>query len=154
MESSGAAWRILLAEDDTLIRKLLTEALERSGYRVVAASDGREALELLDEARPNMLLTDVGMPHVDGLALLRAVRDTPGYETLPVLVYTALDRVDVGLENVVVLQKGGRLAPMLEHIALLCEDGDRQTSPLDAPAPLPRPSSDDLRRDQGLSRIS
>ena len=104
-----------------MIRHLLTEALERSGYRVVAAPDGQEALELLDEARPDVLLTDMVMPRVDGLALLRAVRSTPGYESLPVLVYTALDRVDVGLENVVVLQKGGRLAPVLDRIAQLCD---------------------------------
>ncbi|GAC1337299.1 MAG: hypothetical protein NVSMB29_01410 [Candidatus Dormibacteria bacterium] len=122
MFASADQCRILLAEDDALIRQLLTEALERSGYCVVAAPDGREALERLEEAQPDVLLTDMVMPHVDGLALLRAVRDTPGYEKLPVLVYTALDRVDVGLENVVVLQKGGRLAPVLERIAMLCEE--------------------------------
>lgn len=121
MVGGGSPCRILLAEDDAMIRHLLTEALERSGYRVVAAPDGQEALELLDEARPDVLLTDMVMPRVDGLALLRAVRSTPGYESLPVLVYTALDRVDVGLENVVVLQKGGRLAPVLDRIAQLCD---------------------------------
>ena len=122
MLANGEPCRILLAEDDTLIRQLLTDVLERAGYCVVAAPNGREALERLDEAHPHVLLTDVVMPHVDGLALLRAVRETPGYENLPVLVYTALDRVEVELDKVVVLQKGGRLGPVLESIAMLCED--------------------------------
>jgi two-component system cell cycle response regulator CpdR len=62
--------RILLAEDDSVMREYLTRALERSGYAVSAVDRGTEALPLLEKEQPfDLLLTDIVMPEMDGIEL-------------------------------------------------------------------------------------
>ncbi|MHA6722228.1 cell cycle two-component system response regulator CpdR [Sphingomonas sp. RS2018] len=61
--------RILLAEDDSVMREYLTRALERSGYAVAAVDRGTEALPLLEAERFDLLLTDIVMPEMDGIEL-------------------------------------------------------------------------------------
>ncbi len=63
--------RILLAEDDMVMREYLTRALERSGYAVAAVDRGTAALPLLAEDRFDLLLTDIVMPEMDGIELAR-----------------------------------------------------------------------------------
>ena len=62
-------YRILLAEDDKVMREYLTRALERSGYAVSAVDRGTEALPLLETEQFDLLLTDIVMPELDGIAL-------------------------------------------------------------------------------------
>jgi two-component system cell cycle response regulator CpdR len=62
-------YRILLAEDDQVMREYLTRALERSGYAVSAVDRGTEALPLLENERFDLLLTDIVMPEMDGIEL-------------------------------------------------------------------------------------
>ncbi len=61
--------RILLAEDDSVMREYLTRALERSGYAVSAVDRGTEALPLIQTERFDLLLTDIVMPEMDGIEL-------------------------------------------------------------------------------------
>ena len=61
--------RILLAEDDAVMRAYLTRALERAGYAVSAVGDGAAALPLLESERFDLLLTDIVMPEIDGIEL-------------------------------------------------------------------------------------
>src|SRR3546814_16754848 len=61
--------RILLAEDDEVMRQYLTRALEKSGYEVVAVDRGTAALPLLETQRFDLLLTDIVMPEMDGIEL-------------------------------------------------------------------------------------
>src|SRR3954470_18173493 len=61
--------RILLAEDDRVMREYLTRALERSGYAVSAVDRGTEAIPLLEAERFDLLLTDIVMPEMDGIEL-------------------------------------------------------------------------------------
>ena len=61
--------RILLAEDDDVMREYLARALERAGYAVEAVDRGTAALPLLDDARFDLLLTDIVMPEIDGIEL-------------------------------------------------------------------------------------
>lgn len=61
--------RILLAEDDTVMREYLTRALEKSGYAVSAVDRGTAALPLLETERFDLLLTDIVMPEMDGIEL-------------------------------------------------------------------------------------
>ncbi len=63
--------RILLAEDDDSLRRFLANALERAGYEVRACADGEEAVEALDRARYDLLLTDIVMPGLDGIEVAR-----------------------------------------------------------------------------------
>lgn len=65
---------ILVAEDEAPIRELLQCVLEQAGYRVVAAADGRSALRLLAQQRPDVILTDLCMPETDGMEFLLELR--------------------------------------------------------------------------------
>ena len=67
--------RILLAEDEELCSRLFRRFLESLGYEVLAASDGREALQLFETGKPDLLLSDVDMPGMDGLQLLTLIRE-------------------------------------------------------------------------------
>lgn len=78
--------RILLAEDDQTTRAVLTEALAAEGYEVHTANDGQDGLQALERFSPDLVLTDLHMPRVDGFQMLRGIaRLKPG---LPVLVLT------------------------------------------------------------------
>jgi two-component system cell cycle sensor histidine kinase/response regulator CckA len=84
----GAAERVLLVEDDALVRRAVGVELVELGYQVDAAADAASALALLDEDRPvSLLLSDVRLPGIDGLSLVEAVRARrPG---LPVVLMSA-----------------------------------------------------------------
>ena len=89
MATSGI---ILFAEDDRRLRKLYTDSLKASGYTVIAASDGDEALELLRSVKPKLLLLDVMMPNLDGIETCRQARKIIGSE-VPIVFLTALDQL-------------------------------------------------------------
>lgn len=76
--------RILIAEDDPAVRRFVARALTHRGYEVTAAEDGIAALEALSDASYDLLLTDIVMPGLDGIALaLKVTREHPG---MPVLM--------------------------------------------------------------------
>lgn len=77
--------RILLADDEPAIRKVVRDALEREGHEVVSAIDGREALDRFDDGRFDLVVTDLAMPRVDGLELVKEIRRR---SPLPILVLT------------------------------------------------------------------
>jgi two-component system cell cycle response regulator CpdR len=80
--------RILIAEDEPNVRALVTRALTQDGHDVIATADGSEALEAFTRAKKpfNLLLTDIKMPMMDGIALaLTVARDDP---ELPILLMT------------------------------------------------------------------
>ena len=81
--------RILIAEDNPTNRELLRELLEIRGYTVEEACDGREALAMVDQALPDILLLDIGMPGLDGFAVVRTIRENPRFVSLPVVAVTA-----------------------------------------------------------------
>jgi DNA-binding response OmpR family regulator len=91
--------QILIVDDEPAIAAAVRERLEREGFAVMAAGSGEQALSALDEAVPDLLLLDVGLPGIDGFELLRRIR-ARGL-ALPVILLTArgdeIDRV-VGLE--------------------------------------------------------
>lgn len=79
---------ILLAEDDPGIRLAVSDYLEMSGYSVIAASDGEEALSFLDKYHPNLLVADIKMPRLDGYGLVKRIRLIPQLRLLPVVLLT------------------------------------------------------------------
>ena len=89
MATSGI---ILLAEDDRKLRKLYYDTLTASGYSVVTASDGAEALKLLHKVKPKLILLDVMMPNLNGIETCRRARKMIGTE-VPIVFLTALDQV-------------------------------------------------------------
>jgi DNA-binding response OmpR family regulator len=92
--------RILVVDDDPDVRGLVRELLERAGARVTDAADGREALRLLYDVRPDVIVLDVMMPDLDGWQTLERIRDLA---EVPVLMLTARD---TELEKVRGLQAG------------------------------------------------
>jgi DNA-binding response OmpR family regulator len=77
---------ILSADDDPQLLRLVTRNLQLDGYEVLAASDGQQALELIEAHMPNLILLDVMMPKVDGFEVLEKVREFTG---TPVIMLTA-----------------------------------------------------------------
>ncbi len=78
--------RILVVDDEELVRTLTVQVLERAGYEVVGAGDAQLALDLLEEGRFDLVLSDVVMPGLSGVELLNELRDTQ--PDLPVLLMT------------------------------------------------------------------
>ena len=85
---------ILLADDDEKIRKALGGLLTSLGHTVRTASNGREALDRMAAEAPDLVITDIQMPEMDGLALLKTTRGR--HPETPVVVMTANRSADVG----------------------------------------------------------
>lgn len=83
------AKRILVIDDDENIQDMLQVILAAKGYLVDIAYDGRQAISKLKQNRPDLLITDLTMPVMDGWALLIALKRDPSYASLPVLVITS-----------------------------------------------------------------
>ena len=80
---------ILIAEDNDLNRELLRELLQAHGYDVREAVNGRQAIDLMRKARPDVALLDLDMPVLDGFATLKQIRQDPSLFSLPVMAVTA-----------------------------------------------------------------
>jgi chemosensory pili system protein ChpA (sensor histidine kinase/response regulator) len=82
--------RIVLVVDDSLtVRKITGRLLSREGYEVVVAKDGVEALEKMQDQRPDVMITDVEMPRMDGFDLTRNVRSDESLKGLPIIMITS-----------------------------------------------------------------
>jgi len=81
--------KILVVDDEPDIVELLKYHLEREGFRVLAAFDGREALELTVKEHPDLLILDLMLPGLEGLEVCRRLRRDPTTVSLPILMLTA-----------------------------------------------------------------
>lgn len=91
MNDTTTAKKILIADDDKLLRESLARALSDHGYQVVQAADGEEALKLALEHAPDLVITDVMMPKLDGLSMLQKLRTYPWGVNLPAIILTIKD---------------------------------------------------------------
>ena len=80
---------LLLIDDDPNLILLVKDYLEFRGYNVVTAENGREALEILDDNVPDMIICDVMMPEMDGYSLVKHIREEPKTNRIPVLFLSA-----------------------------------------------------------------
>jgi CheY-like chemotaxis protein len=81
--------KVLIAEDNAVNRELLRELLEGRGYTVLEACDGQEALRMTEQTQPDLLLLDIGMPVLDGFAVVRKIRENSRFASRPVVAVTA-----------------------------------------------------------------
>ena len=81
--------KVLVADDNAVSRELIREVLELSGYDVVEAADGRDAVSVARASAPDLALVDIQMPHLDGYAVLRELRADPNLSKLHIIALTA-----------------------------------------------------------------
>ena len=83
-------WLVLVVEDDSDLIELITRVLEKEGFEVMTAKDGREGL-LLASARPkpNLIVSDIMMPDMDGLEMVRKIKRDPATKPTPVIFLTS-----------------------------------------------------------------
>ncbi len=94
---------ILVVENEVSNRILIERVLSTRGYRCLSASNGREALEILDRERVDLILTDLSMPVLDGYRTTQLIRARPALATVPIVAVTAYALND---ENEAALQIG------------------------------------------------
>lgn len=81
--------KVLIVDDNTDLRVILRRFLERNGFSVREAANGRRAMEQLKAERPDVMLLDIMMPEMGGLEALQAIRRDPEFADLPVIMVTA-----------------------------------------------------------------
>jgi CheY-like chemotaxis protein len=86
---AGPRKKILIADDIALNRQVLVEMLEPLGFIIVQAVDGRQALEILQRERPDLVLTDIFMPIIDGVQFIQNARQMTGFDVLPIIPVSA-----------------------------------------------------------------
>lgn len=80
---------ILLVDDSDVLRRITSFNLKKQGYEVVEARDGIEALEKLEELKPDLMILDIMMPRLDGFNVLKKMQENDEWKDIPVIVLTA-----------------------------------------------------------------
>ena len=137
---------ILVADDDFATRLSITDYLEIIGYSVIPAENGKEALGLVQEFQPHLIVTDITMPEMDGYEFVRRVRTRPAFRLLPVIFLTertsTQERIrgyQMGCDNFLAkpfeLQElGAVIRSLLDRYALIAQAPSRSPEPEPTPA--------------------
>jgi putative two-component system response regulator len=97
MAAAGATYRIVVADDDPSSSRFFQQVLSAEGHDVRLAADGVEALELIWDFKPDLILLDFGMPRLDGREVCRRVKQDPATRLIPIIIVTADDACDAKL---------------------------------------------------------
>jgi two-component system chemotaxis response regulator CheY len=79
----------LIVDDSKMVRMMVRDALAADGHKIWEACDGREALALAEQVAPELVVTDINMPEMDGLSLIRELRNLPQHRLTPILVLSS-----------------------------------------------------------------
>src|SRR5581483_6375642 len=119
--------KIVVADDSRTQRSTIAMALERHGHQVLQASDGLEALHIVQEQHPDLLVSDIVMPELTGYQLCRLLKNDPATADLPIVLLTTLDHQEhrfwgkeAGADSYVL--KGADAAPLEAELARLLEE--------------------------------
>ena len=80
--------RILTVDDSASVRQMVSFTSRKADYEVVEAVDGKDGLAKVSSGKFDLIVTDLNMPHVDGIQMITAVRKLPGYSFIPILMLT------------------------------------------------------------------
>jgi twitching motility two-component system response regulator PilH len=80
---------IMVVDDNAVVREMLSEQLKGKGFQVVLAKDGVEAMEQLQASRPDLVITDLVMPRMNGYELCRWIKNNSNFKDLPVIMCTS-----------------------------------------------------------------
>jgi len=117
MDSCATAVDVLLVDDEQDVRDLVSEILSRAGYTVRTASDGRDAIEVLDHVRPSVIIMDLQMPVMNGAEFRQAQRRNREWIKIPTVVMTGTTDeplLDLAIEET--LKKPVRAFKLLEIV--------------------------------------
>jgi len=89
MHEKDEKGKILYVEDNIDNRTLIRRILVSEGYDLIEAKDAAEALQLIEQSKPDLILMDINMPDLDGYTLTAKIRKTRGYEMTPIIAITA-----------------------------------------------------------------
>jgi DNA-binding response OmpR family regulator len=125
--------RILIAEDDSLVRELIRSKLTAAGYDAHTARAGREVIERLSVVKPHAVLLDINLPDLDGFQVLKTVRDERQDVTAPIMILTARSapedvRRAVALGARDYLTKDRIQSQLLPRLARMLKTGTEETS--------------------------
>ena len=116
---------ILIAEDNDVLRKALSDMLAMEGFVVLAAANGQEALEKMGSITPDLIVSDIAMPRINGFDLTRQIKEDERMADLPVILVTSLDSpedkargIDAGADAYIVKSRFDQSA-LLETIEQL-----------------------------------
>ncbi len=154
--------KVLLVDDDDLALMLTAEALRGRGFEITEAGSGEQALAMLSDWTPDIIVLDAMMPGLDGFDTCHALRESPGFENMPVLMLTGLDdeasinrAYQVGATDFFVKStQWSLLAGRLRHVlrsARTRQELERSKSKLARAQDLARMGSFDWRRPSGAS---
>lgn len=90
---------ILVADDDLATRLPISDYLEMSGYSVLLAVDGQEALAMIEAYHPHLMVTDIVMPRMNGYELVRRIRQDPAFRLLPVIFLTSRNKTEERIQG-------------------------------------------------------
>jgi twitching motility two-component system response regulator PilG len=85
--------KILVVEDSSTIRKVISITLSQKGYEIIEAGDGLEALSRLNETKPDLILLDIILPKMDGYQILSIIKENPEFKYIPVIMLTSKDGI-------------------------------------------------------------
>ena len=83
------AYKVLIVDDEPYVARVLKLVLQKEGYQVTCVNNGREALDIFDKVQPDIVVTDVKMPHVGGQQLVEAIRSMEASSNIPIVVMTS-----------------------------------------------------------------
>lgn len=84
--------KILVIDDSAMVRHLIKSFLDREGYEIVLSSDSAKVVDLIEEINPDLVISDILMPDMDGLTFLRHIRKEKALESLPVIIMSSKKR--------------------------------------------------------------
>lgn len=89
--------KIVLAEDNSTLSLLLKFRLEKEGYKLLTSEDGKKAIELIEEHKPDLILTDIMMPFISGLEVISHVRNKLDMQ-IPIIVFSSAGQEEIVLK--------------------------------------------------------
>lgn len=93
------AKKIMTVDDSASVRQMVSFTLREAGFEVIEACDGKDALNKLSGTQVHMIITDLNMPNLDGIGLIRNARSNPLYKFIPIIMLTTESQADKKMEG-------------------------------------------------------
>ncbi|NJK80123.1 MAG: response regulator [Chloroflexaceae bacterium] len=116
---------IVLIDDDVALQTVLEMALTNEGFTVCTANDGEQALQLIADVQPDLVISDIMMPNMDGVEMFQRIKEHLQDDGIPIIIMTALNRKpwfdDLEIDGAVILQKPFQIDYLLNLVNVSLE---------------------------------